>query len=212
MADTLWQLSACELANGIAHRKFSCREAMESVAARIRARNGALNAIVYDYTAEALEEARHADEELASGRSRGPLHGVPVTIKENVDQQGKPTPNGLAALESVIAPEDAPLVRNLRRAGAIVVGRTNTPELSMRATTDNPLHGRTVNPWDPDASPGGSSGGAGAAAAAGVGALYPGKHHAGSPPFPALACRPGSGQAAPPPLPPDQPPAPPAAV
>src|SRR5262245_54730994 len=188
MADTLWQLSACELADGIAHRKFSCREAMESVAARIRARNGVLNAIVYDYTAEALEEARRADEELASGRSRGPLHGVPVTIKEHVDQLGKPTPNGLAALESVIAPEDAPLVRNLRRAGAIIVGRTNTPELSMRATTDNPLHGRTFNPWHPDASPGGSSGGAGAAAAAGFGPIHHGNDIGGSLRFPAFAC------------------------
>jgi amidase len=143
MADDLWQRSACELAEGIAQRKFSCRDVMASVAGRIRARNGALNAIVYDYTEEAMAEAGRADEELAAGRVRGPLHGVPVTIKENVDQQGKPTPNGLPAFEKVIAPDDAPVVRNLKAAGAIVVGRTNTPELSMRATTDNPLHCRT---------------------------------------------------------------------
>src|SRR5262245_63981644 len=115
MADELWQLSACELADGIAHRKFSCHEVMGSVARRIRAKNGALNAIVYDYTEEALDEARLADAELAAGRVRGPLHGVPVTIKENVDQRGKPTPNGLAAYEKIIAPDDAPLVRNLRQ-------------------------------------------------------------------------------------------------
>ena len=119
---------------------------------------------------------------------RGPLHGVPATIKENVDQQGKPTPNGLPALEKVIAPDDAPLVRNLKRAGAIIVGRTNTPELSMRATTDNPLHGRTRNPWHPDASPGGSSGGAGAAAAAGFGPIHHGNDIGGSLRFPAYAC------------------------
>ena len=113
-----------------------------------------MNAIVYDYTDDALAEARRADDEVAAGRGRGPLHGVPVTIKENVDQQGKPTPNGVPAFEKIIAPDDAPLVRNLRKAGAIIVGRTNTPELSMRATTDNPLHGRTRNPWHPDASPG----------------------------------------------------------
>ena len=195
MADELWQRSACELAQGIPQRKFSCREVMESVAGRIRAKNGALNAIVYDYTEEALAEARRADEELASGRVRGPLHGVPVTIKENVDQQGKPTPNGVPAFETVIAPDDAPVVANLRRAGAIIVGRTNTPELSMRATTDNPLHGRTLNPWHPDASPGGSSGGAGAAAAAGFGPIHHGNDIGGSLRFPAFACGAGHGEA-----------------
>jgi amidase len=188
MADELWQTSAVELADGIRTKAFSCREAMEAVAGRIRARNGALNAIVYDYTEEALAEARRADDDLAAGRVRGPLHGVPVTIKENVDQRGKPTPNGLPALETIVAPDDAPLVRNLRAAGAIVVGRTNTPELSMRATTDNPLHGRTRNPWHPDASPGGSSGGAGAAAAAGFGPIHHGNDIGGSLRFPAFAC------------------------
>jgi len=186
--DELWQRSAVELAEGIARRKFSCREAMESVVGRIRAKNGTLNAIVYDYTEEALAEARRADEELAAGNGRAPLYGVPVTIKENVDQRGKPTPNGMPAFESIIAPDDAPLVRNLRRAGAIIVGRTNTPELSMRATTDNPLHGRTHNPWHPDASAGGSSGGAGAAAAAGFGPIHHGNDIGGSLRFPAFAC------------------------
>ena len=188
MADGLWQWSACDLAEGVVRRQFSAREVMESVAARIRKENGALNAIVYDYTEEALEEARLADVDLAAGRVRGPLHGVPVTIKQNVDQRGKPTPNGLAAYEKIIAPDDAPLVRNLRQAGAIVVGRTNVPELSMRATTDNPLHGRTVNPWHPEASPGGSSGGAGAAAAAGFGPIHHGNDIGGSLRFPAFAC------------------------
>jgi len=188
MADDLWQRSAIELAQGIRQRTFSAREVMESVTRRIRALNPALNAIVYDYTDEALAEARKADDDLAGGWVRGPLHGVPVTIKENVDQEGKPTPNGLPALEKVIATEDAPLVRNLKRAGAIIVGRTNTPELSMRATTDNPLHGRTRNPWHEDASPGGSSGGAGAAAAAGFGPIHHGNDIGGSLRFPAYAC------------------------
>ncbi|MBM4441019.1 MAG: amidase [Candidatus Rokubacteria bacterium] len=188
MADDLWQRSAVELSDGIRAKTFSCVEVVESVARRIRALNGTLNAIVYDYTDEALAEARRADAELAAGRVRGPLHGVPVTIKENVDQQGKPTPNGLPALEKVIAPDDAPLVRNLRAAGAIIVGRTNTPEISMRATTDNPLHGRTLNPWHPDASPGGSSGGAGSSAAAGFGPIHHGNDIGGSLRFPAYCC------------------------
>ena len=182
----VWQRSAVEIAEGIKQKTFSCREVMESVVARIRQKNGALNAIVYDYTEEALAEARRADD--VSTAARGPLHGVPVTIKENVDQRGKPTPNGLPAWEGVIAPDDAPLVANLRRAGAIIVGRTNTPELSMRATTDNPLHGPTRNPWHQDASPGGSSGGAGAAAAAGFGPIHHGNDIGGSLRFPAFAC------------------------
>jgi amidase len=161
---------------------------MESVVGRIRARNGALNAIVYDYTEQALADAARADADLAAGRARGALHGIPVTIKENVDQRGSPTPNGIPAFAGVIAPDDAPLVRNLRNAGALIVGRTNTPELSMRATTDNPLHGRTRNPWHPDASPGGSSGGAGAAAAAGFGPIHHGNDIGGSLRFPAFAC------------------------
>ena len=188
MTDHLWQRSAVEIADGIRSKTFSCREVMESVVGRIRKLNGDLNAIVYDYTEEALAEARRADDDLAAGRVRGPLHGVPATIKENVDQKDKPTPNGLPALEKVIAPDDAPLVRNLRNAGAIFVGRTNTPELSMRATTDNPLHGRTRNPWHPEASPGGSSGGAGAAAAAGFGPIHHGNDIGGSLRFPAFAC------------------------
>src|SRR5262245_55423175 len=188
MADELWQLSALELADGIRQKAFSCREVMESVVARIRAKNRELNAIVYDYTDDALVASRRADDEPAAGRARGPVHGGPVTIKENVDQQGKPTPNGVPAFEKIIAPDDAPLVRNLRNAGAIIVGRTNTPELSMRATTDNPLHGRTKNPWHPDASPGGSSGGARAAAAAGFGPIHHGNDIGGSLRFPAFAC------------------------
>jgi amidase len=186
--DILWQSSACELSEGIRRGTYSCRDVMDSVVGRIRAKNGELNAIVYDYTEEALAEAGRADEELASGTNRGPLHGIPVTIKENVDQLGKPTPNGIPAFAGVIAPDDAPLVRNLRRAGAIIVGRTNTPELSMRATTDNPLHGRTRNPWHGDASPGGSSGGAGASAAAGFGPIHHGNDIGGSLRFPASAC------------------------
>jgi amidase len=188
MADELWQLSACDLAEHIRRRTFSCTEVMESVVGRIDAKNSHLNAIVYDDTDVALVEARQADQDLAAGRLRGVLHGVPVTIKENVDQQGRPTPNGIPAFKNLIAPDDAPLVRHFKNAGAIIVGRTNTPELSMRATTDNPLRGRTRNPWHDDASPGGSSGGAGAAAAAGFGPIHHGNDIGGSLRYPAFCC------------------------
>lgn len=188
MSRPLWRLSACEIAEGIRARHFSCAEVMASVVERIRSRNGHLNALVYDYSEAAMMDAQEADSDLAAGRDRGLLHGIPVTIKENIDVAGTPTPNGLPALESVIAPDDAPLVRNIRRAGGIIVGRTNTPELSMRATTDNPLHGRTLNPWDDNASPGGSSGGGGAAGAAGFGPIHHGNDIGGSLRFPAFAC------------------------
>ena len=185
--ETLWQKSAVELAAGIREKQFSCSEVMGSVVERIRALNPKLNAIVIDLTDQAIVEAAAADRALQQGVEPGPLFGVPVTIKVNVDQEGQPTTNGLPALANLIAPADSPIVRNLRRAGAIIVGRTNTPELSMRATTVNPLHGRTWNPWHPDASPGGSSGGAGASAAAGFGAIHHGNDIGGSLRFPAFA-------------------------
>ncbi len=186
MSGELWRLSAVELAEGIRQGEYSSRDVVASVSARIADRNPELNAIVYDCRDEALAAAERADATLAEGSEVGPLHGVPVTIKENVDQEGKPTPNGVRAFEQIIAPADAPLVTNLRNAGAIVIGRTNTPELSMRATTDNPLHGRTYNPWDPEASAGGSSGGAGAAAAAGFGPIHHGNDIGGSLRFPSF--------------------------
>jgi amidase len=188
VSDALWRLGACELAEGIRQKRFSCVDVMESIVGRIGALNPELNAIVYDYSDEALLAAESAHRAVMQGANLGPLHGIPVTIKENVDVKGTPTPNGVAALESVIAPAHAPLVQNLLDAGAIIVGRTNTPELSMRATTDNPLHGRTKNPWDHEASPGGSSGGASAAAAAGFGPIHHGNDIGGSLRFPSFAC------------------------
>jgi amidase len=187
MDEELWQKSAVDVAAGIQEKHFSCSDVMASVVERIHALNPRLNAIVMDLTDQALAEAAAADRALQHLAQPGPLFGVPVTIKVNVDVQGQATTNGLPALANLIAPGDSPIVRNLRRAGAIVVGRTNTPELSMRLTTVNPLHGRTWNPWHPDASPGGSSGGAGAAAAAGFGAIHHGNDIGGSLRFPAFA-------------------------
>ncbi len=183
----LWKLSAVDMAERIASREVSASEVMASVVARIEATNPHLNAITVGCTDEAVAAAADADRVLAAGEPVGPLHGVPVTIKENVDVAGQATPNGVAGFVDLMATEDAPLVRNLRNAGAIVVGRTNTPEFSMRATTDNPLRGRTRNPWDDEASPGGSSGGAGSACAAGMGPLHHGNDIGGSLRFPSTA-------------------------
>lgn len=188
MSEDHWKLSAVELAEGIRRRDYTSTEVVTSVLGRIAARNGELNAITVNLHDDALADAARADAAVERGEVLGELHGVPVTIKENVDQRGQATPNGIPAFANLIAPADAPLVANLRKAGAIIVGRTNVPEFSMRATTDNPLRGRTRNPWHADASPGGSSGGAGAAAAAGFGPIHHGNDIGGSLRFPSFAC------------------------
>ncbi len=182
-----WRLSATELAAAIRTGSISAVEAVDSVLGRIAERNPGLNAIVFDTGDEARAAAAEADAARVAGAPLGPLHGVPVTIKENIDQTGTPTTNGVPAYADLVADSDSPVVRNLRNAGAVIVGRTNTPEFSMRGTTDNPLRGRTINPWDADASPGGSSGGAGAAAAAGFGPLHHGNDIGGSLRFPSFA-------------------------
>ncbi len=187
MTNELWKLSATEVAARIRDRHLRPSEVIASVLARIEDQNPHLNAITYDLSTSALDAAQRADQQVISGESLGPLHGVPVTIKENIDQEGLPTPNGVPAFADLIATEDAPLVRNLLNAGAIVVGRTNVPEFSMRGTTDNPLRGRTLNPWGDAISPGGSSGGAGAACAAGMAPLHHGNDIGGSLRFPAMA-------------------------
>jgi len=156
----IWQWSAHEVVAAIRAGDPSSVDAVSSVVERMRATNGRVNAVTVDLGDEAVAKAREADRVVASGVSLGALHGVPVTIKENVDQKGQATPNGLVSLKDLVAPDDAPVARNLRAAGAIIIGRTNTPEMSLRAFTSNPLRGATVNPWSDNATCGGSSGGA----------------------------------------------------
>jgi amidase len=164
---------------------ISSTEVVEAHLARMRDVNPRLNAVVVDLSDEALAAAKAADKVRARRSDLAPLHGVPITIKENVDVEGRPNPNGVAAQMSIIAPSDAPVVRNLKKAGAIVIGLTNTPEFSFRGFTENPLHGLTLNPWDPDITCGGSSGGAGAAVAAGIGTIAHGNDIGGSLRWPA---------------------------
>src|SRR5262252_10247915 len=109
MSEQLWQANAVEVAAGIAKKRFSCSEVMSSVVDRIRELNPKLNAIVMDLTDQALAEAAAADRAFKSGVEPGPLFGVPVTIKVNVDQKGHATTNGLPAFANVIAPDDAPV-------------------------------------------------------------------------------------------------------
>ena len=184
----LWQLDATELAHLIRTGRASAREAVQSCLGRMDAVNPALNAIVRRMDDEALAAADAADAVRARGEELGPLHGVPVTTKVNVDQKGHPTDNGVVAYRDLIAAEDSPVVANLKHAGAIIIGRTNAPAFSMRFFTDNGLHGRTLNPLDPAITPGGSSGGAGASIAAGIGAIGHGNDIAGSIRIPATCC------------------------
>ena len=184
----LWRWGAADLARAIRAREVSSREAVESCLARIAAVNPRVNAIVDLMADEALAAADKADAAVKTGADLGALHGVPVTLKINVDMAGRPTTNGVVAFKNKIAEAESPPVILWRKAGAIFIGRTNVPAFSTRYFTDCELHGRTLNPWDPRRTPGGSSGGAAAAVATGMGALAHGNDRAGSIRYPSYAC------------------------
>jgi amidase len=181
----VWQWSAVDTAAAIRNGAISAVETVEVHLERMRAVNPRLNAVVVDLSEEALKAAHAVDKQRARGGALGLLHGVPITIKENVDYEGRPNFNGVPANKDFVAPSDSPVVRNLKKAGAIVIGLTNTPEFSFRGFTDNPLHGLTLNPWDPNITCGGSSGGAGSAVAAGIGTIAHGNDIGGSLRWPA---------------------------
>ncbi|MGH8678323.1 MAG: amidase family protein [Burkholderiales bacterium] len=188
MHNEVWRWSATELAEAIRSRSISSREATKAALDRIAAVNPTINAIVDVLADEALAAADVADVRVASGETTGPLHGVPVTVKVNLDQRGRATTNGVVAFRNVIAAEDSPVVANWRKAGAVIVGRTNTPAFSHRWFTSNALHGATRSPWSSALTPGGSSGGAAAAIASGMGAVAHGNDMGGSIRYPAYAC------------------------
>lgn len=188
MDHEIWSRDAAATAAAIRARAFSSREAVEAALARLDRVNPAINAVVEVLGNEALAAADEADRRSADGEACGLLHGVPVTTKINVDLAGHPTTNGLVAMKDAIASEDSAPVAALRRAGAIIIGRTNVPAFSYRWFTGNDLHGITRNPWNPGLSPGGSSGGAAAAVAVGAGTLAHGNDVAGSLRLPASAC------------------------
>ncbi len=180
-----WRKSAVSLTGAIQAREVSVREVVSSCLARADAVNPALNAVVDLMAEEALEAADAADAVIAKGERAGVLHGVPVTVKVNVDTRGRANTNGVVAFKDNICAEDSPVVANLRKAGAIIIGRTNTPAFTMRWFTENDLYGRTLNPWSREHTPGGSSGGASAAVAAGIGPIGHGNDFGGSVRYPA---------------------------
>jgi amidase len=184
----LWRLSAADLAALIRSKQVSAKEAAGDALARLDEVNPAINAVIDHRPVEVLKEAAAIDAAIAQGEEVGPLAGVPVTVKVNVDQEGFATTNGLTLQRDVIAKSSSPVVNNLRKAGAVILGRTNCPAFSYRWFTTNLLHGDTKNPRDAGLTPGGSSGGAGAAVAAGIGAIAHGTDIAGSIRYPAYAC------------------------
>lgn len=188
MIQPMWQWSAVEIADQVRTGAAAAPDVIRAHVERMRAANPAVNAVVVDLGDEAVEQAEEAEKRRADGALAGALASVPVTIKINVDFAGQANTNGIAAFRNIIATEDSPVVANLKAAGAIPIGLTNTPEFSMRAFTDNPLHGLTLNPWDREVTCGGSSGGAASSLALGIGAVAHGNDIGGSLRWPAHCC------------------------
>lgn len=159
--------SARELAHLIATRTLSARQVVEAHIVRCEAVQPQLNAVVVPRYDQARAEADAADAAVRAGRTLGPLHGVPITLKEHLAMAGTPATMGVASRGESRARADGPLVARLRRAGAIVVGKTNVAQLLAYPESDNPLYGRANNPWSHERTPGGSSGGEAAIIAAG---------------------------------------------
>lgn len=184
----LWEMGALELGASIRNGTVSSREVVEAHLGRIDAVNPAINAVTVTLGDEALAAADAADAAIARDEVTGPLHGVPFTVKENIDVAGSPTTQGVTALAAMVPPIDAPAIAHLRAAGAIPFARTNMPDIGLRWHTDNELRGPTRNPWDPLRTPGGSSGGEAAALATGMTPLGVGSDLGGSVRWPSACC------------------------
>jgi amidase len=180
----LWRLSATELAGLVRKREVSAREAAESALQRLDAVNPRLNAVVAHRPDHVRAQADAIDRAIARGEDPGPLAGVPVTIKVNADVAGYATTNGTRLQRDLVAQTNSPVVDNLLRAGAVMLGRTNSPAFALRWFTSNLVHGDTKNPRDPSLT----SGGAAAAVASGICALAHGTDIGGSIRYPAYAC------------------------
>lgn len=188
MATQVWRMGASEIASAIRDRQLKSRETVEAHLARIAEVNPKLNAITVVLADDALRAADAADAAVAAGDALGPLHGVPFTVKENIDLAGSATTQGIVAMEHAVPPMDAPHVAQLKAAGAIPIARTNMPDFGMRWHSDNALRGATQNPWDATRTPGGSSGGEAAALATGMTPLGVGNDYGGSLRWPSQCC------------------------
>jgi amidase len=184
----LWQLGALEIAAAVRNREATSREVLDAFVDRVDTVNGDLNAVVALLGDEAVKAAEAADRAVADGEPLGPLHGVPVTVKENIDVAGWPTTQGVPALAEAVPPVDAPVVERMRAAGAIPFARTNLPDFGLRVHTESSLRGLTRNPWNLDVTAGGSSGGEASALASGMTPLGLGNDLGGSLRNPAHCC------------------------
>src|SRR5712671_3347953 len=187
MTDDLAFASATELAALIARRAVSPVEVVEGVLARIEKSRASLNAFITVCGEEARAAAREAEAAIMRGTAFGPLHGVPFAVKDLVNTAGVRTTFGSVALADNIPAADSPAVARLKQAGAILVGKTTTPEFGHKCFTEAPLFGRTANPWNLARTCGGSSGGAAAAVAAGLAPIGIGTD-GGSSRIPAACC------------------------
>ena len=179
---------ATELARRIRAGELSPVEVVENSLARIDEVNPSLNCFCFTYPEEALEKARAAEQAVADGKPLGALHGVPVAIKDLTPTKGKRTTLGSFSHEHHVPDRDAAIVDKLLGAGAIMVGKTTTPEFAYSSYTESPLWGITRNPWNPARSPGGSSGGSAAAVASGCVPFAEGSDMGGSVRIPAALC------------------------
>lgn len=184
----LWRMSATRLADAIRSGQVSSREVVESHLHRIEEVNPEVNAIPVVLGDKALEAAQEADRAVVRGGDLPPLHGVPFTVKANIDVAGTPTTHGIKALATAHPAMDAPVVERMRAAGAIPIGHTNMPDFAIGWHTDSELWGITVNPWDRRRTPGASSGGEAAALATGMTPLGFGNDTLGSLRWPAQCC------------------------
>ena len=184
----LHEWSAKRITNAIVQREVKAREVTEAALARLQSVNPAINAVIDEMPEQALAAAQAIDTAVARGEEPGILAGVPVTVKVNIDQAGFANTNGLKIQKDQIAETDNPVVSSLRQAGAVIIGRTNTPAFSLRWFTRNSIHGHTLNSYNNKLTPGGSSGGAASAVAAGIGTIAHGTDIAGSIRYPAYAC------------------------
>ena len=184
----LWRMGATELAEAIRCREMSSQEVIEAHLRRIEEVNPSVNAVTVVLAEQALEAAKAADRAAARGGDLPPFHGIPFTVKGNIDLVGTPTTQGLRALAGAYPRLDAPVVERLKAAGAIPLGRTNLPNFAIRWHTDSELWGATVNPWDRTRTPGASSGGEAVALATGMSPLGLGNDMLGSLRWPAQCC------------------------
>ncbi|HVB38635.1 MAG TPA: amidase, partial [Vicinamibacterales bacterium] len=182
------RLPITELAPLLRAGQLSSQALTEACLARIAADNARLNAFILVLEQEALAQAREADREIAAGRYRGPLHGVPISFKDLMDLRGTPTTAASRVREGHRADHDAPVVARLRDAGAIFVGKCNLHEFAFGTTSEDSAFGPVRNPLDPSRVAGGSSGGSAAAVAAGMSIASIGTDTGGSIRIPAAAC------------------------